>query len=290
VRRGWERRRGCHRLRAPCLRPKAQGPRPKPPGPRPQAQGPRPQAQGPRPQGPGSRPQAPGPRPQAPGQGEGPKAGPPERYHLHASVVQRAVARAARQAGITRIDGPHVMRHSYATPPAAGHDVGTAQEPLGHADVSTTITHLYALSQGDSACGARSTGSVLLPAQGGREASQPVASGRARGGVHGGERLQPPYLSHNQHFSRDSAWSSATHWLPETSEPPAASANRGRLRGWPRPSRLPRLRARRQPAEPLRLPAASSSTGAGVGCNGSGGRPAPRSQRMSVRQATGGST
>ena len=36
--------------------------------------------------------------------------GPPSRYHLHESVVQKAVAEAARAAGMTKRVGPHVMR------------------------------------------------------------------------------------------------------------------------------------------------------------------------------------
>lgn len=39
-----------------------------------------------------------------------PRWGPPSRYHLHESVIQRAVAAAARSAGITKVVGPHVMR------------------------------------------------------------------------------------------------------------------------------------------------------------------------------------
>ncbi|MBI2833097.1 MAG: integron integrase [Acidobacteria bacterium] len=39
-----------------------------------------------------------------------PRFGPPSRYHLHESVVQKAVAEAARLAGMTKRVGPHVMR------------------------------------------------------------------------------------------------------------------------------------------------------------------------------------
>lgn len=38
-----------------------------------------------------------------------PQFGPPSRYHLHESVVQRAVAEAARKAGITKHVGPHTL-------------------------------------------------------------------------------------------------------------------------------------------------------------------------------------
>jgi integron integrase len=39
-----------------------------------------------------------------------PRWGPPTRFHLHESVVQKAVAHAARQAGITKRVGPHTSR------------------------------------------------------------------------------------------------------------------------------------------------------------------------------------
>ena len=39
-----------------------------------------------------------------------PRFGPPSRYHLHESVVQKAVAEAARRAGITKRVNPHTMR------------------------------------------------------------------------------------------------------------------------------------------------------------------------------------
>ncbi len=75
--------------------------------------------------------------------------GPPSRYHLHESVVQKAVAEAARSAGITKRVGPHTMRHSFATSLLeAGYDIRTVQELLGHRDVRTTMTYLHVMNRG----------------------------------------------------------------------------------------------------------------------------------------------
>ena len=78
-----------------------------------------------------------------------PRFGPPSRYHLHESVVQRAVAEAARKAGLAKRVGPHVFRHSFATHLLAdGYDIRTLQELLvGHADVATTMVHPCAQSR-----------------------------------------------------------------------------------------------------------------------------------------------
>jgi integron integrase len=84
-----------------------------------------------------------------------PQWGAPSRFHLHESVVQRAVAAAARASGVTKRVGPHTFRHCFATHLLEdGYDIRTVQELLGHADVSTTMMYTHVLNRG--AMGVRS--------------------------------------------------------------------------------------------------------------------------------------
>jgi integron integrase len=78
-----------------------------------------------------------------------PRSGVARRHHIHENGLQKSIKKAALAAGLTKRVNCHALRHSFATHLlAAGYDIRTVQELLGHADVSTTMIYTHVLNRG----------------------------------------------------------------------------------------------------------------------------------------------
>jgi len=78
-----------------------------------------------------------------------PETGLLRRHHLDESVINKALKRACKSAGIKKQVSSHTLRHSFATHLLQnGVDIRTVQSQLGHADVKTTEIYTHILKQG----------------------------------------------------------------------------------------------------------------------------------------------
>lgn len=107
-----------------------------------------------------------------------PRSGRKQRHHVYESVLQKSIRDASARAGVRKDVHSHTMRHSFATHLlAAGSDIRTVQELLGHEDVKTTMIYTHVLKAGPQ--GVRSPADRLRAAAVAPELTQPSGSAPA---------------------------------------------------------------------------------------------------------------